>query len=143
LALLAIGDSIDAVPSRPAQVTAGVATSEPARQDWRRDLVVVDAAAKVYHEPDCPVVEKLARPTVSVRAKAQTDKLTAHDCAKAKREAAASAKAASAAPLVWVDLKTKRYHLAGCSLVGLPRAQMPLSQARGKYRACNACKPPA
>ena len=103
-------------------------------------LVVADPAAGVYHVPACPETKALKSPSMLTPAQAQQRKLKPHDC---QRAIASSPRAAASDQLVWVDLKTKRYHLAGCSLVGLPRAQMRLDQATVKYKPCNACKPPA
>lgn len=104
----------------------------------QRDLVVVVKGERVYHEPGCPVVKGLARPAVTMRARAEALGLVPHDCRTALNKAVAE----DATRLVWVDLKTKRYHLAGCSLVGTPRAQVSLAHARASYKPCNACKPP-
>lgn len=103
-----------------------------------KDLVVVLKGEKVYHETACPLVAGRQGVEVTVRRRAQHLRYKAHDCATAIKQALET----DPTRLVWVDLKTKRYHLAGCSLVGTPRAQMGLEHARAKYQACNACKPP-
>jgi hypothetical protein len=103
-------------------------------------LVVADPAAGVYHVPACPEAKPLKNPLLLSPSQAETRKLTPHDCQRAIADAQLSS--AGGQP-VWLDLKTRRYHLAGCSLVGLPRAQMRLDQAAAKYKPCNACKPPA
>ena len=120
-----------------------VCASGPARAQGvplaqAKDLVVVLKGEKVYHETGCPVVAGRQNVEVTVRARAQRLKYRPHDCATAIKQALET----DPTRLVWVDLKTKRYHLAGCSLVGTPRAQMRLDHARAKYQACNACKPP-
>lgn len=103
-------------------------------------LVVADPASGLYHVPACPKVKTLKSPLLLSPAQAETRKLTAHACQRAIADAQ---RTSTGDQLVWVDLKTRRYHLAGCSLVGLPRAQMRLDQAMAKYKPCNACKPPA
>ncbi|MCU0255363.1 MAG: hypothetical protein MUF60_01345 [Vicinamibacterales bacterium] len=112
--------------------------AQDAPKDDRKDLVVVVRGEGVYHEPGCPVVKGLKQPAVTMRARAERLGLKPHDC----RTAINKALAEDAMRLVWVDLKTKRYHLAGCTLVGTPRAQVSLAHARASYRPCNACKPP-
>jgi hypothetical protein len=122
-------------------VPAGRLTAAPqaANPRWTKALVVVVPGEQVYHVAECPRVKGVKAPTVMSAAQAQERKLTAHDCRKAIADAQRTAKREQ---LVWVDLKTKRYHLTGCSLVGLPRAQMRLDQAMAAYKPCNACKPP-
>jgi hypothetical protein len=101
-------------------------------------LVITVKATGLYHLPSCPVVKDMRGTTVTAKEQAEREGFKPHDCQAALNKATASDKA----QLVWVDLKTKRYHLAGCSLVGLPRAQVRLDIAIEKYRPCNACKPP-
>jgi hypothetical protein len=101
-------------------------------------LVVADPDAGVYHVPACPKAKPLKNPLLLSPSQAEARKLKPHECQQA---VAGSQGAAPSQQLVWVDLKAKRYHLAGCSLVGLPRAQMRLDQAAAKYKPCNACKP--
>lgn len=103
-----------------------------------KDLVVVLKGEKVYHETGCPLVAGTQNVEVTIRRRAQHLGYRPHDC----RSAITRALETDATRLVWVDLKTKRYHLAGCSLVGTPRAQVDLAHARAKYKPCNACKPP-
>lgn len=107
--------------------------------DPKKRIVVVPKGSAVYHEAWCPVVKTAGSTAVMTVGKAEVSKLTSHDCQAAM---AAAARTSPATQLVWVDLGTRRYHLAGCSLVGLPRAQMPLPQAAAKYKPCNKCKPP-
>jgi hypothetical protein len=122
----------------------GIAGALPAHapqtsQLWTKALVVALPGEAVYHLPECPRVKGAGAPQVMTPAQAEKRGLTAHDCRKVIAEAQ---RAATTDRLVWVDLKTKRYHLAGCSLVGLPRAQVRLDQAMAAYKPCNACKPP-
>jgi hypothetical protein len=119
----------------------GPAAAEPQTTGprWTKALVVVIPGEHVYHVAECPRLKGVKAPTVMSATQAQERKLTAHDCRAAIAGAQRSAKREQ---LVWVDLKTKRYHLTGCSLVGLPRAQMRLDQAMAAYKPCNACKPP-
>ena len=112
--------AVVALPARAGQVS-------PA---WTKSLVVVVPGDKTYHVVDCPRVKGVQSPTVMSVTQAQERKLVAHDCRKAIAEAQRNA---STNLMVWVDLKTKRYHLAGCSLVGLPRAQMPIGQAMATF----------
>lgn len=104
-----------------------------------RDLVVVVAGERIFHEVACPVVKGIRNPAVTMRKRAVHLGYKSHDC----RTAINAAVETDRSRFVWVDLKTKRYHLAGCSLVGVPRAQMSLERAQASYRPCNACKPPA
>lgn len=116
----------------PAVAAQGVPLAQP------KDIVVIRKGENVYHEAGCPLVADAKNVEVTVRARAQHLKYKAHDCATAIKKALET----DATRLVWVDLKTKRYHLQGCSLVGTPRAQMRLEHARAKYLACNNCRPP-
>ena len=118
---------------------ADQAGAQQPTQQRAKALVVAVQGDDQYHVAECPRLKGATSPAVITQAQAEGRKLTAHDC----RKAIASAQRAPATQqLVWVDLKTKRYHLTGCSLVGLPRAQMRLDQAMATYRPCNACKPP-
>lgn len=103
-------------------------------------LVVADPAAGMYHVPACPRTKGIRSPLLLSPTQAEQRQLKPHDCRRAIAEAQ---RTGDREQLVWVDLKTKRYHLAGCSLVGLPRAQVRLEQAAAKYKPCNACKPPS
>ena len=89
--------------------------------------------------PGMPGGQGREEPVDAHPAQAEERKLTAHDC---RRPSPSAPACRCQEQLVWVDLKTKRYHLTGCSLVGLPRAQMRLDQAMANYKPCNACKPP-
>jgi hypothetical protein len=115
------------------------AGAQQPNQRWVKALVVAVPGDKQYHVAECPRLKGAKSPAVMTPTQAEQRELTAHDCLKA---IAGAQRAAATEQLVWVDLKTKRYHLTGCSLVGLPRAQMPLDQAMATYRPCNACKPP-
>lgn len=105
-------------------------------------LVVGVKATRLYHLPTCPELATARGTTVMSVEQAERRGYRRHRCPAVAGEKAQSGEA-TAATLVWVDLKTRRYHLAGCSLVGLPRAQMTLAEAAARYRPCRACKPPA
>lgn len=117
--------------------TSALAQEAPASQP-KGDLVVVVKGDSVYHEMGCPVVKGVKSPQVTMRKRAEHLKLKPHDCQAAMNQALASDPQA----LVWVDLKTKHYHLPGCSLIGTPRAQVSVQHAKSSYKPCNACKPP-
>ena len=127
-------------PLTPLLVALLLAPLTAQQATGRASLVVVLPGTTVFHEPACPLVKGAASPSVMIREKAELQHLTPHDCQAA---IAAATRTGARGQLVWVDLTTKRYHLAGCSLVGLPRAQMGLDQAVAKYKPCNKCKPPA
>ncbi len=103
-------------------------------------LVVADPATGTYHVPACPSTKALKSPLMLNVGQAHARNLKPHDC---QRAIAAAKRSGVGSQLVWVDLTARRYHLAGCSLIGLPRAQVRLDQAAAKYKPCNACKPPA
>lgn len=122
-----------------AMAWAGSAAAQGVPPSQAKDLVVVVKGEKLYHEPSCPVVKGIKSPAVTLRKRAEYLGIRPHDCQAASKAALAS----DATRLVWVDLTTKRYHLAGCSLIGVPRAQVSLAHAAASYGPCNACKPPA
>lgn len=121
----------------PSAQKAGQAPASP-EPPSPRQLVIAVKTTGLYHLPLCPLVKDARGSTVTAREQAERQGLKPHDCQAAINKATAT----DTTQLVWVDLKTKRYHLGGCSLIGLPRAQVRLDIAMAKYQPCNACKPP-
>lgn len=121
-------------------VTGPLAASQgapPARSSGP-ELVVSWPASREYHRPWCSLVRTAKEAVVRSRADAEARGLTSHKACATPPKAAEP----DVEPL-WLDVKTHRYHRAGCWLIGAPRTRITLDVATAKrYQPCRACKPP-
>lgn len=114
-------------------------------QERGRTFVVMVDGSREYHTPGCALVRGNATSKLlsfgDAEAKGITPHAECHASASGKANAPPSS-AVGASAAYWLDVKTRRYHRAGCSLIGLPRVQISLARAgEQKYLPCRSCRP--
>lgn len=118
----------------------------PARlrgQESRRPtFVVLVDGSREYHAPGCPLVVGNASAKLQSLGDAEARGLAPHAACHSPSAARGAGAKPAPPPKYWLDVKTRRYHRAGCSLIGAPRAQITLALAlEKKYLPCRSCKP--
>lgn len=108
-------------------------------------VVLVDGSSQ-YHAPGCALVRDNATarllPFGDAQAKGITPHAECHDASRATGGASRARGGATRATTYWLDVKTRRYHRAGCGLIGLPRVQISLARAiEQKHLPCRSCRP--
>jgi hypothetical protein len=119
----------------------------------RPTFVVMIDGSREYHAPGCALVRDNDTSKLLPLGDAEAKGIRPHaEChtppkrtpagAGGATTATARERAGTAATTYWLDVKTRRYHRAGCGLIGLPRVQVTLARAiEQKYLPCRSCKP--
>jgi len=108
------------------------------------ELVIHKDGTKLYHRPDCPVVQDMKGVLAMTRAQAESRGYKAHpDCDPANPKATATREKSSNAETVYLD-GTKYYHRKSCSRLEGAKSVKPASlEIAGKTQwPCPTCKAP-